>query len=101
VQPGKAKVESHKIRSLLWKLEDLEFKDEWPATAVAPDVHGLEQPEATISLWTQGGKKLETLKLGKKLDGKEWVYAQIASSPMLYAVDAKMLSDLPKGAGDI
>ena len=99
--PTKAKVEPHKVRSLLWKLEDLEFKDEWPATAVAPDVHGLEQPAATITLWTQGGKKLETLKLGKKLEGKEWVYAQIASSPMLYAVDAKILSDLPKGAGDI
>ena len=101
VQPAKAKVEPHKVRSLLWKLEDLEFKDEWPATAVAPDVHGLEQPAATITLWTQGGKKLETLKLGKKLEGKEWIYAQIASSPLLYAVDAKILSDLPKGAGDI
>ena len=101
VQPAKAKVEPHKVRSLLWKLEDLEFKDEWPATAVAPDVHGLEQPAATITLWAQGGKKLETLKLGKKLEGKEWIYAQIASSPLLYAVDAKILSDLPKGAGDI
>jgi hypothetical protein len=49
----------------------------------------------------QGGTKLETLKLGKKLEGKEWIYAQIASSPLLYAVDAKILSDLPKGAGDI
>ena len=54
-----------------------------------------------MTLWAQGGKKLETLKLGKKLEGKEWVYAQIASSPMLYAVDAKILSDLPKGTGDI
>lgn len=101
VQPTKAKVEGHKVRSLLWKLEDLEFKDEWPATAVAPDVHGLEQPAATVTLWGQGGKKLETLKLGKKLEGKDWVYAQIESSPMLYAVDGKILGDLPKGTGDI
>jgi hypothetical protein len=101
LQPAKAKVEPHKVRSLLWKLEDLEFKDEWPATTVAPDVHGLEQPAAAITLWTQDGKELDTLKLGKKLEGKEWVYAQIASSPMLYAVDAKILNDLPKGAGDI
>jgi Domain of unknown function (DUF4340) len=100
-QPTKAKIEGHKVRSFLWKLEDLEFKDEWPATAVAPDVHGLEQPAATLTLWAQGGKKLETLKLGKKLEGKEWVYAQIASSPMLYAVDAKILNDLPKGTGNI
>ena len=49
----------------------------------------------------QGGKKLETLKLGKKLEGKDWVYAQIESSPMLYAVDGKILGDLPKGTGDI
>jgi hypothetical protein len=101
VQPSKTKVEGHKARSFLWKLEDLEFKDEWPAATVAPDVHGLEQPAATVTLWAQGGKKLETLKLGKKLEGKEWVYAQIASSPMLYAVDAKIVSDLPKGTGDI
>jgi hypothetical protein len=101
VQPTKAKVEGHKVRSLLWKLEDLEFKDEWPATAVAPDVHGLEQPAATVTLWAQGGKKLETLKLGKKLEGKEWIYAQIGSSPMLYAVDAKLLGDLPKAVGAI
>jgi Domain of unknown function (DUF4340) len=101
VQPTRAKVEGHKVRSLLWKLEDLEFKEEWPTTAVAPDTHGLEQPAAAVTLWGQGGKKLETLKLGKKLEGKEWVYAQIESSPMLYAVDAKVLADLPKGTGDI
>jgi hypothetical protein len=101
VQPSRAKVEGHKVRSFLWKLEDLEFKDEWPVTAVAPDVHGLEQPVATVTLWGQGGKKLETLKLGKPLEGKEWVYAQIASSPTLYAVDAKIVNDLPKGTGDI
>ena len=64
-------------------------------------MHGLEQPAATVTLWAQGGKKLETLKLGKKLEGKEWVYAQIESSPMVYAVDGKILSDLPKGTGDI
>jgi hypothetical protein len=101
VKPTKTKVEGYKVRSLLWKLEDLEFKEEWPATAVAPDVHGLEQPAATVTLWAQGGKKLETLKLGKKLEGKEWIYAQLESSPMLYAVDAKVLGDLPKGTGDI
>jgi hypothetical protein len=49
----------------------------------------------------EGGKQLETLKLGKKLEGKEWIYAQIESSPLLYAVDAKILADLPKGTGDI
>ncbi len=101
LQPTKAKVDGYKVRSLLWKLEDLEFKEEWPATAVAPDVHGLEQPAATVTLWLQGGKKLETLKLGKKLEGKEWAYAQLESSPMVYAVDAKVLADLPKGTGDI
>jgi hypothetical protein len=101
VQPTKSKVEGHRVRSFVWKLEDLEFKDEWPAAAVGPDVHGLEQPAATVTLWGQGGKQLETLKLGKKLEGKEWVYAQIDSSPMLYAVDAKILTDLPKGTGDI
>jgi hypothetical protein len=54
-----------------------------------------------VTLWGPGGKKLETLKLGKPLEGKEWVYAQIASSPTLYAVDAKIVNDLPKGTGDI
>jgi hypothetical protein len=101
VKPAKSKVEGYKVRSLVWKLEDLEFKEEWPATAVAPDAHGLEQPAATVTLWGQGGKKLETVKLGKKVEGKEWVYAQIESSPMVYAVDAKVLGELPKGAGDI
>ncbi|HEX9872193.1 MAG TPA: DUF4340 domain-containing protein [Candidatus Tectomicrobia bacterium] len=101
VKPAKSKVEGYKVRSLVWKLEDLEFKEEWPATAVAPDTHGLEQPAATLTLWGQGGKKLETLKFGKKLDGKEWVYAQIESSPMVYAVDAKVLGELPKVGGDI
>lgn len=101
VKPSKAKLDGFKVRSLLWKLEDLEFKEEWPLTAVTPDVHGLEQPSATVTLWVQDGKKLESLKLGKKLEGKEWVYAQIESSPMLYAVDAKILADLPKGTGDI
>jgi hypothetical protein len=101
VKPTKSKVEGYKVRSLLWKLEDLDFKEEWPATMVAPDTHGLEQPTATLTLWGQDGKKLETLKLGKKLEGKEWVYAQIESSPMVYAVDAKVLGDLPKGVGDI
>jgi hypothetical protein len=101
VQPTKTKVEGFKVRSLLWKLEDLEFKEEWPATALAPDVHGLEQPTATVTLWVQDGKKLDTLKLGKKVENKEWLYAQLESSPMLYAVDAKVLNDLPKGTGDI
>jgi hypothetical protein len=101
VKPTRAKVEGYKVRSLLWKLEDLEFKEEWPATAIAPGVHGLEQPAATVTLWLQDGKKLETLQLGKKLEGKEWIYARLESSPLLYAVDAKVLADLPKGTGDI
>jgi len=101
VKPTKSKVEGYKIRSLLWKLEDLEFKEEWPATAVTPDSHGLEQPTATLMLWGEGGKKLETLKVGKKVEGQEWVYAQLESSPMVYAIDAKVLGDLPKGVGDI
>jgi hypothetical protein len=101
VKPTKAKLDGYKVRSLLWKLEDLEFKEEWPAAAVATEVHGLEQPAATVTLWLQDGKKLDSLKLGKKVEGKEWVYAQLESSPMLYAVDAKILGDLPKGTGDI
>jgi len=101
VKPSRANLDGHKVRSLLWKLEDLEFKEEWAANAVAPDVHGLEQPTATLTLWGQDGKKLETMKFGKKLEGKEWIYAQLESSPMLYAVDAKVVADLPKGTGDI
>jgi hypothetical protein len=101
VKPSRANLDGHKVRSLLWKLEDLEFKEEWAANAVAPDVHGLEQPTATLTLWGQDGKKLETIKFGKKLEGKEWIYAQLESSPMLYAVDAKVVADLPKGTGDI
>ena len=101
VKPSRAKLEDYKVRSLLWKMEDLEFKEEWAAAAVAPDVHGLEQPAATLTLWGPDGKKLETIKFGKKLEGKEWVYAQLESSPMLYAVDAKILADLPKRTGDI
>ena len=101
VKPEKAKLDGYKVRSLLWKLEDLEFKEEWQATAIAPEVHGLDNPAAAVTLWLQGDKKLATLKLGKKVEGKDWVYAQLESSPMLYAVDAKVLTDLPKRTGDI
>jgi hypothetical protein len=64
-------------------------------------VHGLETPVATLTLWEQGGKVVDTLKLGKPVQGQDWIYAQLASSPMIYAVDAKVLEELPKGAGDI
>lgn len=100
-KPEKAKLEVSKVRSLLWKLEDLEFKDEWNTTEIAADVHGLESPSATVTLWVQGGKKVDSLKLGKNVEGRELIYAQLESSPMVYAVDAKVLSDLPKGTGDI
>jgi ribosomal protein L12E/L44/L45/RPP1/RPP2 len=100
-KPERAKLDGYKVRSLLWKLEDLEFKEEWPATAIAPETHGLDAPAATITLWVQGGKKVDALKLGKPVEGKEWIYAQLESNPMLYAVDAKVLGDLPKGTGDI
>jgi len=101
IKPAKAKLDAYKVRSLLWKLEDLEFKEEWKATVVAADVHGLDTPSAAVTLWVQDGKKVDTVKLGTKIEGKELVYAQLESSPMLYAVDAKVLADLPKGAGDI
>jgi len=101
VKPEKAKLEGYKVRSLLWKVEDLEFKEEWQATAVPPEVRGLDNPAATVTLWLQGDKKLDSLKLGKKVEGKDWVYAQLESSPMLYAVDAKVLTDLPKRTRDI
>ena len=100
-KPEKAKLEAYKARSLLWKLEDLEFKDEWKPTEVAADAHGLESPSATVTLSLQGGKKVDTLKLGKKVADKELIYAQLESSRMIYSVDAKILSDLPKGTGDI
>ncbi len=101
IKPERAKLDGYKVRSLLWKLEDLEFKEEWPATAVAPEAHGLDSPAATLTLWVQDGKKVDALKLGKPVEGKEWIYAQLESNPMLYAVDAKVLGDLPKGTGDI
>lgn len=101
IRPEKATLDSYRVRSLLWKLEDLEFKDEWAATAVSSDVHGLDTPAAALTLWVQGGKEVDTLKLGNPVEGQEWIYAQLASSPMLYAVDAKVLGDLPKGTGDI
>ena len=46
-------------------------------------------------------KTVDTLKLGRPVEGHAWVYAQLASSPMLYAVDAQVLESLPRGAGDI
>lgn len=101
VTPERAKLDDFKVRSLLWKLEDLEFKEEWGATAVTSDTHGLDTPAATVTLWVQGGKKVDTLALGKPVEGQEWIYARIASNPMLYAVDAKVLGDLPRGTGDI
>jgi ribosomal protein L12E/L44/L45/RPP1/RPP2 len=101
VKPEKAKLDGYKVRSLLWKLEDLEFQEEWLATAVASEAHGLDAPTAALTLWVEGGKKVDTLKLGKRVEGKEWIYAQLESTPMLYAVDAKILDDLPKGTGDI
>jgi Domain of unknown function (DUF4340) len=101
VKPTKATLEGQRVRSLLWKLEDLEFKEEWQAAAIAADVHGLETPAATLTLWDQGGKAVGPLKLGKPVEGQDWVYAQVGSSPTLYAVDAQVLEGLPKGAGDI
>jgi hypothetical protein len=101
VRPTKAKLDGYKVRSLLWKLEDLEFREEWQPTAVAAETYGLEAPAATVTLWVAGDKKVDTLKLGKNVEGKDWIYAQLESSPMLYAVDAKVLGDLPKGTGDI
>jgi hypothetical protein len=68
---------------------------------VASEAHGLDAPTAALTLWVEGGKKVDTLKLGKRVEGKEWIYAQLESTPMLYAVDAKILDDLPKGTGDI
>jgi len=46
-------------------------------------------------------QKVDTLKLGKKVENKELVSALLESSPRLYSVNAKILSDSPKGAEDL
>lgn len=94
--PEDGQAKASKVSALLFSLKDLEFQAIISTKGGELKRYGLDKPKIEIALTKTDGTPLPILLLGKK--EKERLYAKLKPSPTIYAIDPKLLDDLPHAA---
>jgi hypothetical protein len=98
--PVAAKADFSTVDGLVGRVSQAQMKS---IAAPAPDdlkKYGLDKPQATVTFGA--GSTRATLALGSKPEGDDSsVYARDLSRPIVFTMDATLLDDLKKPAGDL
>ncbi len=101
VVPRQYQADTEKMNALLSKITSSSIK----AFIVEKDEnlaqYGLDQPEATLSLFVGDDKSQKTLFLGKKNASGDGVYAKHEGAENIFLVDATILDEFPKSVNDL
>jgi hypothetical protein len=95
-QPEKQAWESYKINNLMYDLQNLEFTEEIATPGEDVSQYRLQEPQVQLTLWEKEGKEVFTLLIGKKIEGKDVLYAKTKAGNSIYAIDPAFLDELPK-----
>jgi len=94
--PGDGQARSGKVSALLFSLKDLEFQAILSTKGEGLKRYGLDSPQVEITLTKDDGTSLPPLLLGKKENKR--LYAKLKPFPRIYAIDPKLLDELPQTA---
>ena len=97
--PAKDGTKEGKVTDLLLTVKGLRWKDIVSAKGDDAARFGLDKPQAEVALLKADGSEVGTLLIGR--DEGPVTYVRLKSGPAIYAVDAKLLTDLRKAPTDI
>jgi hypothetical protein len=96
-EPAVPRSDSAAIEGLLFKLNGLQMKSVAAADAADLAKYGLDKPAASVRIGS--GSSQATLLLGSKAE-EATIYAKDGSRPAVFTVEATLLDDLKKDAGE-
>jgi hypothetical protein len=97
--PAKDGTKEGKVTDLLLTVKGLRWKDIASAKGDDAARFGLDKPQAEVALLKADGSEVGTLLIGR--DEGPVTYVRLKSGAAIYAVDAKLLTDLRKAPADI
>lgn len=97
-EPAVPRPDAAAIEGLISRLDGVQMKKIVAQDAKELKQYGLEQPSATIRVGA--GSADATLLIGAKAEEEGDVYAKDASRPAIFTIEATLLDDLKKGAGE-
>ena len=99
LKPMQAPADSGAVEGLIGKVQSAQMKSIVTDSVAPADLkkYGLDKPSASITL-SLGSAKASLLLGGKSGDGS--LYAKDTSKPLVMTLDATLVDDLKKGAGD-
>ncbi len=100
-EPEKKTLVFYKVNNLVYDLQGLEFTQKISEPEESLSAYGLEQPEVKVTLWDQEQKEIDTLVIGKQVEGQDGRYVKTASENTVYAIESAFLAELPKEMADI
>jgi hypothetical protein len=97
--PKSGKAKGPRIEDLLWAMRGLRWRELVAEQGWDAGKYGLEPPAASVILTGKDGRTLAQLALGRQ-EGPDR-FARIPGQPALYAIDPKVLGDLPAKPEDL
>lgn len=88
-----------RVFDLLFTLRTIRFKDVVAERGGDPARYGLAAPQVEVFVTRLDGKELPALLLGRV--EKDTAFAMVRGAPTIYAVEAKVLEQLPKDAATL
>ncbi|MBI4639797.1 MAG: DUF4340 domain-containing protein [Candidatus Tectomicrobia bacterium] len=101
IKPEKAKVKEAKVRSFLWDLNDLEYKERISEKPSEGKEYRFDQPTVEITLLKKGREAIMELLIVSDAKDGEKAYAKMKKDQTIYAIDPKFLTKIPKGLDDL
>src|SRR2546428_7643585 len=99
VEGGKGAAKAATVDNLLYALRALKWKTVAAPGGEEPAKYGLDAPALEGTLLKADGGELGTVLIGGKREG-DVVWVKLKTAPAIYAVDGKVLGDLPKVPDD-
>ena len=98
LEPSKGTAKAAKVEELLGVLRSLKWREIVAPGGEEPAKYGLEAPSMEVALLKSDGAPVATVVVGKREGDR--AYVKLASSPAIYAVDARQLGEPPKVPAD-
>jgi hypothetical protein len=95
--PWTARADFNAVEGLVSRLSTLQMKSIVAQEISKPEEYGLDKPAATVNVGT--GSSQATLLIGKS-SGEGAVYARDQARPLVFTIDASLLDDVKKDAGE-
>jgi hypothetical protein len=99
LEPARGGAKDTKVDDLLFTLRGLRWKEIAAPAGAEPAKFGFDAPAFEVGLFRPDGTEIATVIVGKR--DAETAYVKTRSAPAVYAVDAKLLGELPKVPDDL